>query len=95
MKVETVQIPIDLPRRPTAVPKFQTSEVPVVLTNTTLPDLLERSENGELFEHFALTADTWAELKRQWLNVLAYVKQAEDYFDDIEEQVNKEKEGGS
>lgn len=86
MKTEIHQIPIDVPRRPDAVPPFQITEVPVVVTNVTLPELIERSEQGDLFEHFALSADTWAEIKRQFLAYLAYMKQSEAYFDDIEKQ---------
>ena len=94
VEVETVQVPIDLPRRPVAIPNFQTSEEPVVVTNITLPELLKRAEEGEVFEHFAISAGTWEKIKEVWLNAQAYIDEAEAYFDDVEEQVNK-KEGGN
>lgn len=91
VKVETVKVPIDVPTLPDAIPDFQITEVPIILTNKSLPKLVKDADNGVVYQHVAITADLWAEIKRHWLDVKRYVKQSEAYFDDIEKQADENK----
>jgi len=88
VKTKLIKQYIDIPRRPDQIALRQLTEVPIIISNKRLLVILEEIESGERspLDHACLTIEEWAELKRADFDVLAYIKQSENYFEDIERQ---------
>ncbi len=80
---------VSLPRRPDAFANHQVMEVPLILTDRRLQTIMQEIEEGKRppLDHACFTNDEWVDIKRILLDMAAYMRQAEAYFDDIEKQV--------